>query len=208
MIVVAFDLDDTLVPEALFIKSGILHVASFLHARHPKIPYLRIIGSMDTALMTYRNHYSALEALLKEFQLSNIVDMKEIVAEFRSHVPDPSVYHLAPSMIDVLNRLICDSRVQIALITDGRSITQRNKINAAGLNAFIDDSDILISEETGHDKFDPDNFLHLMKKYAGAKSFHYVGDNPKKDFLHPSRLGWQTHLVHAFPLAVHQGIPR
>lgn len=208
MIVVAFDLDDTLVPEALFIKSGIRHIASFLHTRYPEIPNLRIIGSMDTALMTYRNHYSALEVLLEEFHLFDMVDMKEIVVEFRSHVPDPSVYHLAPSMIDVLKRLKNDSRVRIALITDGRSITQRNKINAAGINAFIDDSDILISEETGHDKFDPDNFLHLMKKYAEANSFHYVGDNPKKDFLHPSRLGWQTHLVHAFPLAVHQGMPR
>ncbi|MDE6547745.1 MAG: HAD-IA family hydrolase [Muribaculaceae bacterium] len=208
MIVVAFDLDDTLVPEALFIKSGIRHIASLLHSSYPEIPSLRIIGSMDTALMTYRNHYSALELLLDEFHLSETVDMKEIVAEFRSHVPDPSIYHLAPSMIDVLNGLKKDNSVKISLITDGRSITQRNKIKAARLNTFIDDSDILISGETGHDKFDPDNFLHIMKKYAGADSFHYVGDNPKKDFLHPSRLGWHTHLAHAFPLAVHQGMPR
>lgn len=205
--IVAFDLDDTLVPEALFIKSGIRHVATFLHARYPKIPFERIVGSMDTALMTYRNHYSALESLLDQYDLLKQVDMKKIVVEFRSHYPDPSIYHPSPSIIAMLQDLKSKG-ITTALITDGRSSTQRNKIKAAGLGKYFDDSDILISEETGHDKLDPDNFLHIMKKYAGADEFHYIGDNPPKDFLHPSKLGWHTHLVHPFPLAVHQGIPR
>ncbi len=204
---VAFDLDDTLVPEAFFIKSGIQHIASYLHDRYPGLPVSRIIGAMETALMTRSNHYSALERLLDEYHLRDAVDMKDVVAEFRSHLPDPSIYHPAPSMIEVLEELKSKG-IPMALITDGRSITQRNKIRAAGLDKYFDDSDILISEETGHDKFDPDNFLYVMKKYAGAKEFHYVGDNPPKDFLHPERLGWHTHLVHPFPLAVHQGIPK
>ncbi len=204
---VAFDLDDTLVPEVLFIKSGIHHIASYLHDRYPCLPISRIIGAMETALLTCQNHYSALESLLDEYHLRKKVDMKEVVKEFRSHLPDPSIYHPAPSMIEVLEDLKRRG-IPTALITDGRSITQRNKIKAAGLEKFFDNSDILISEETGHDKFDPDNFLYVMKKYAGAKEFHYVGDNPPKDFLHPARLGWHTHLEHPFPLAVHQGIPK
>lgn len=206
MIVIAFDLDDTLVPEVLFLKSGIRYIANILHARCPELSIQRIIGRMDTALITRKNHYAALESLLNEFHLTNI-DMRDIVAEFRAHYPDPSIYHLSPSMVDVLEKIKAKG-VKTALITDGRSITQRNKIKAAGLYSFFDDSDIFISEETGHDKSDPDSFLHLMKKYAGAEEFHYVGDNPPKDFLHPSRLGWHTHLVHAFPLAIHQGMPR
>ncbi len=210
MILVAFDLDDTLVPEILFIKSGIQHIASYLNTRYPGLPVSRIIAAMETALMTRRNHYSALETLLDEYHLRDAVDMKEVVKEFRNHLPDPSIYHPAPFMIEVLEDLKRKG-IPMALITDGRSITQRNKIQAAGLDKYFDNSDILISEETGHDKFDPDNFLYVMKKYAGAKEFHYVGDNPPKDFLHPSRLGWHTHLVHPFPLAIHpipQGIPR
>ena len=89
-----------------------------------------------------------------------------------------------------------------------RSLTQRNKILAAGLLSFFENPDIYISEETGHEKYDPDSFLRVMKKHAGAKEFHYVGDNPTKDFLHPAKLGWKTHLVHPFPLAVHQGFPK
>ncbi|MDE7420319.1 MAG: HAD hydrolase-like protein [Muribaculaceae bacterium] len=205
--VVAFDLDDTLIPEVLFLKSGIRHIASFLNKLYPELPSQRIIGCMDAALVTRSNHYSALESLIKEYRLSDSVDMKKIVTKFRSHMPDPSIYHAAPFISGILNDLK-QKDIPLALITDGRSLTQRNKIQAAGLYSFFDNSDILISEETGHDKFDPDNFLFIMKKYAGAKEFHYVGDNPRKDFLHPSRLGWKTHLAHPFPLAIHQGMPR
>lgn len=207
MKVVGFDLDDTLVPEVLFIRSGIRHIADLLHDRFPVIPALRIIYAMDSAAMTRRNHYSALETLLEEYGLSGLVDMKELVAEFRNHRPDSAIYHPFPSTIDILRNLKSDG-IKTVLITDGRSLTQRNKIKAAGLEEFFEDEDIYISGEIGHDKNDPDTFLHVMEKYAGADEFHYVGDNPPKDFLHPSRLGWMTHQVHPFPLAVHQGIPK
>lgn len=206
-IVVAFDLDDTLVAEALFIKSGIYHIARRLSGKLPAISPLRIAGCMETALLNYTNHYSALEHFLEQERLSCMIDMKEVVAEFRNHRPDPEIYHLPPSIEDILLSLK-DKGYPLALITDGRSTTQRNKIEAAGLYRFFNDSDIFISEETGHDKMSPDNFLAVMRKYAGATEFHYVGDNPPKDFLHPSRLGWATHMVHPFPLAIHQGMPR
>ncbi|MDE6290889.1 MAG: HAD family hydrolase [Muribaculaceae bacterium] len=207
--VVGFDLDDTLIPEFLFIRSGIHHISQWLHKRYPKLPKPRIIGCMETAAMVGRNHYSALETLLAEFGLTDKVDMKEVVAEFRRHMPDPSIYHLAPSIARTLQDLKHNPEISLVLITDGRSITQRNKLKAAGLEDYFDDSCIYISEETGHDKSAPDTFLQVMEKYAGATEFHYTGDNPQKDFLHPSRLGWQTHQVRPFPVMIHhQGIPR
>lgn len=205
--VVGFDLDDTLVQEVLFIKSGIHFIAHHLHHRFPILPENRIISCMEAAVLNRQNHYSALERLLDEFNLSDSVVMEKLVKTFRNHRPDPSIYHLAPSLYEKLKELK-RSDIKIVLITDGRSITQRNKIKVSGLDLFFDDSDIYISEETGYDKTYPDTFLHIMEKYAGAIEFHYVGDNPPKDFLHPSRLGWITHKVHPFPLAVHQGMPR
>ncbi len=205
--VVGFDLDDTLIAESLFIKSGIRHIASFLHTRFPELPYQRIVGCMDMAMMNRSNHYSALESLLEEYHLSDSVEMKEVVAEFRSHKPDPAIYHPAPSTIEMLNGLRKQG-IPMVLITDGRSLTQRNKIKAAGLQEYFDDADIFISEETGHDKTSPCSFLRVMEKFAGTDEFHYVGDNPPKDFLHPSKLGWVTHRVHPFPLMIHQGMPK
>ncbi len=202
-----FDLDDTLVPEVLFLKSGIRHIAKTISERFPIITQFRIINRMDAAVMARQNHYSALETLLEEYGILSEIDMEEIVAEFRCHKPDPEIYHPAPSILLALENLR-NQGIPLALITDGRSITQRNKINAAGLMSFFSDSDIIISEETGHDKKDPDNFLFIMKKYAGIKNFIYVADNPPKDFIQPQKLGWGTHLDHPFPLAIHQGIPR
>lgn len=206
--VVCFDLDDTLIAEALFIMSGASHIAKWLHDRYPALPTHRLVASIQTAAMTRQNHYSAIERLLQEHGLSDIVDMNTVIAEFRRHMPDPTIYHVAPSLLEVLTKLRNSPDIKTVLITDGRSLTQRNKIKAAGLLEFFDDCDIFISEETGHDKTSPDTFLRVMEKYARASEFHYVGDNPPKDFLHPSRLGWHTHQTHPFPLMVHQGIPR
>lgn len=207
--VIGFDLDDTLVAEALFIKSGIHHISSWLNDRYPALPALRVSSCMETAVMMRLNHYSALERLLEEYGLTGKTDMKETVNEFRGHFPDPAIYHPAPYILQTLEKLRQDRETRLVLITDGRSLTQRNKIKAAGLDAFFKDSDIYISEETGHDKTHPDTFLKIMEKYAGAEEYHYVGDNPAKDFFHPSRLGWRTHQVHPFPLMIHpQGMPR
>ncbi len=205
--VVAFDLDDTLVAEALFIKSGIRHIARRLHECLPSLEAHRITAVMDEAMMRRHNHYSALELLLGQKDMARLIDMKEVVAEFRGHVPDHDIYHLPPSIRALLSKLK-DEGHHLALITDGRSLTQRNKIMAAGLNEFFPDEDILISEETGHDKLAPDNFMALMRRYPDAIAFHYVGDNPAKDFVQPSLLGWHSHQVRPFPLTVHQGIPR
>lgn len=209
MKVVGFDLDDTLVPEILFVRSGIQHISKWISDRHPSIPELRIASCMETAVLTRQNHYTALERIISEYGLDARIDMKETVRKFRLHVPDPAIYHPAPSIISILSHLKADPEIKTVLITDGRSTTQRNKIHAAALDAFFDAEDIFISEETGHDKTDPDVFLHVMERYTGAKEFHYIGDNPSKDFLHPSRLGWITHTVHPFPLMIHhQGMPR
>ena len=203
----AFDLDDTLVAEALFIRSGNRHIARWLHERIPELNQHRITSVMDEAMMRRFNHYSALEWLLRQEDMSHLVNMKEVVAEFRRHCPDPDIYHLPPSRRALLSR-IRNAGHHTALITDGRSLTQRNKIMAAGLHEFFQDEDILISEETGHDKLAPDNFLAVMRRHPDATAFHYVADNPAKDFVQPSLLGWHSHLVRAFPLAVHQGMPR
>ena len=84
--------------------------------------------------------------------------------------------------------------ITLGLITDGRSISQRNKIKALGLDRWFDNENIIISEETQSEKIEEPNFRHFVKKYRGAE-FTYVGDNPKKDFIVPNRLGWKTVML-------------
>ena len=77
----------------------------------------------------------------------------------------------------------------MGIITDGRSVTQRNKIEALGLEDTFDD--IIISEEFGSSKPSEENYLYFEKKY-GNSNFTYIGDNTVKDFVTPNSLGWNT----------------
>ena len=128
MKIVGFDLDDTLVAEVLFLKSGAHHIANWLNERYRIIPASRTENAMLTAIINRQNHYSALERLIYEFGLSGKIDIKEVVGEFRGHIPDPYIYHPAPSMLETLRMLKSDPEIKTMLITDGRSLTQRNKI--------------------------------------------------------------------------------
>ena len=80
---------------------------------------------------------------------------------------------------------------KLALISDGRSLQQRNKIHALDLTRWFDTEDIIISEEFGSEKPSPKNYEYFMNRYPGTQ-YTYVGDNPQKDFLAPNHLGWET----------------
>ena len=64
-------------------------------------------------------------------------------------------------------------------------------LNALGLNRWINNNDVVISEEFGSEKPSLANYEYFMKRYPNAE-FTYVGDNPKKDFFAPNQLGWNT----------------
>jgi len=110
---------------------------------------------------------------------------------YRNHFPELS---LPPATAYTLGLMLALG-VKMAVITDGRAITQRNKFLALGLDRYIPPSRLLISEETGADKTAPDAFLKLMQQYPEEKCWMYVGDNPVKDFRYPNLLGWRTVML-------------
>lgn len=83
-------------------------------------------------------------------------------------------------------------RVALGIVSDGRQITQMNKIKALGLDRYFDEDMIVISESFGSEKPCEDNYRYFMKKFPECADFTYVGDNPAKDFLAPNTLGWKT----------------
>ena len=107
---------------------------------------------------------------------------------YRTHRPDIHLEDDVVATLDALKTAGCT----MALITDGRSVQQRNKIAALGLNRWIADEDIVISEEIGSEKPDEANYRRIMNLHPDADKFVYIGDNPKKDFIAPNRLGWTT----------------
>ncbi len=114
------------------------------------------------------------------------IEKKRITIEiYRDHRPNLA---LAPEVATLLGNLR-DSGRRLGIITDGRSLTQRNKIRALGLEEWIDT--IVISEEFGSAKPDERNYRYFEERFAGQQCV-YVGNNVAKDFIAPNRLGWQT----------------
>lgn len=178
--VVVFDLDDTLYKEVDYLRSGYRSIADQLMSEYGIVedPYPMMLRCFDRGADTY-------VCLNERYGLD--VPKEVYLRLYRTHVP---VLSLSAEVREVLCRLRRRGCV-LGIVTDGRSVTQRNKIRALGLSHYIAWDDIIISEEFGSEKTEMRNFACYRDKYA-ARRFMYVGDNPEKDFLVPNRLGWVT----------------
>nr|MDE6668055.1 HAD family hydrolase [Muribaculaceae bacterium] len=170
-LVVVFDLDDTLYDEADFVLSGIDAV----------LPLLGSIEGLDTdecrrvmreAVTRHENHYSALECCLDHVGVREQVSMENIVTALRNH--RPCHIELRPGMKQALDELYSRG-VILGLLTDGRSTTQRHKIEALDISHYFDSDAIRISGETGVDKYMAAAYRWFRERYPGKK-YVYVGD--------------------------------
>lgn len=164
---IAFDLDDTIFSEMEFVRSAYRKIAS-LHGM------------------------SLLPGMMSELSIADAFDSTGLPPEvflpiYRNHIPDISLPSASLYSLVSLRKM----GHTLALVTDGRELTQSNKIDALGLRRFIDDADIYISERFGHLKTDGQAFSDLMRRH-GCDHYIYVGDNPAKDFRQPNLMGWTT----------------
>lgn len=185
--VVCFDLDDTLYKEIDFVKSGFRLIAES-EKRPDLLPMM--MGWRDKSEDVFFNFNKAIgkETLKSEY-----------LKIYRYHIPKITLSDGVKETLDELK----GEEVTLGLITDGRSETQRNKIKALGLDRWFENDNIVISEEFGSEKTDERNFRFFMNKYPGA-NYVYVGDNPKKDFIVPNRLGWKTVMLESDGRNIHQ----
>ena len=75
---------------------------------------------------------------------------------------------------------------KVVILTDGRSISQRLKLESLGLLKIP----VFISEEWNSTKPDNKRFVAIMERYTTCSNFCYVADNPSKDFVAPNALDW------------------
>ncbi len=182
MTIICFDLDDTLYKEIYFLKSAYREIA-FHAAQGDKLLADKAYSVM---LQAYEDGDYAFQRLNN--LLGTETPISEYLAIYRTHCPDIHLEVDVRETLDALKTAGCT----MALITDGRSVQQRNKIAALGLNRWIAEDDIIISEEIGSEKPSEANYRRVMERHPDADRFVYVGDNPKKDFIAPNRLSWVT----------------
>ncbi len=174
--VFVFDLDDTLYKEADYHISGVQAVSSKVKQVYgfDVGSYLKTkIENGETDLWGSLCNHFKLPATVKD----------SLIWEYRLHTPDIKLSDSTKSLLSWLE----EKSAGVAILTDGRSITQRLKINALGL-AYLP---AFISDEYGEVKPDPVRFKSIERQYPNKK-YIYIADNLAKDFLAPNELGWTT----------------
>lgn len=188
--VFVFDLDDTLFKEIDFLRSGFL---SILKAGN-LIDEEDLIEEM---IDWYHQGKDVFADLIKAHPECGLAKL-QMIDIYRNHRPEINLDSHASSFLDNLKNLDCYT----ALITDGRAVTQKNKIRALGLNDFFDI--VVISEETGSQKPEKHNFEIVQNRFD-LPNFIYFGDNYSKDFFAPNALGWQTVALKDDGRNIHKG---
>lgn len=189
MKVICFDLDDTLCKEIDYLKSAYREIAEYAaeHCRGCSDPVSVLAHkAYDVILVAYQEGQNAFDVLNSFLGLN--LPIADYLFIYRNHKPKIA---LCEDVVRTLDALKAEG-VSIGLITDGRSVQQRNKIEALGLGRWIENADIVVSEEIGSEKPAFANYEYFMKRYPECQDFTYVGDNPRKDFIAPNALGWIT----------------
>ena len=176
--VFVFDLDDTLYKEVDYLKSAFREIATCLEFNYG------LSDVYDRLLQYWQNGENAFESIINENHLP--LQVEDLLKMYRAHHPQIT---LEKDTRQVLDQLYQD--YVLGIITDGRSLTQRNKIEALGLCAYIPEKNISISEETGFSKPSSEPFASFMQAYPDS-DYYYIGDNPSKDFVAPNQMGWTT----------------
>lgn len=174
---VLFDLDDTLISELDYVKSGYKAVAVYLE------PIVHL--SVDTIFtllwelfqvdskMVFNRFFDSLNIKYRKEQIL------ELISIYRNHEPNIQFYD------DVLPFLkyLKESNIKTGIISDGFLETQKAKLEAIEANKYFDK--IILTEELGREYWKPHPKAFEMMKEAFACEWEemiFIGDNPEKDF--------------------------
>lgn len=174
---VLFDLDDTLISERQYIKSGFFHIAGIVSERH-KIPIKKItIDLMDLFDECPKNVFNRLLDLYKiKYTTGAILDL---VDKYRNHLPEIQFYDDVIPCIQHLKLM----NVKVGIVTDGYANVQLRKL--ISVNAYNYFDEIILTDELGREFWKPHSkAFEIAKMRLGLKydEMIYVGDNPQKDF--------------------------
>lgn len=178
---VIFDLDDTLYNEKAYVRSGYYAVAECL----PEVK-----DAEEKLWHFFEEGKSAIDELLKAEGLFTEERKRTCLQTYREHIP---TIFLDADVRELLLRLRSEGRF-LGIITDGRPEGQRAKIKALGLEALADA--IIVTDELGGVECRKPSPLAFekMREIADVPydQMCYIGDNTKKDFIAPDKLGMRS----------------
>ncbi len=177
--IVIFDLDDTLFNELDYLKSAFSeiakHIATEINSEQQTV--------FDDMLSLYHNNANVFAEILERHKTG--FGIQDLLHIYRHHEPSIQLLEDRNLVLDNLK----SKGIKMGLLSDGRSLQQRNKIKALHLNDYFEE--IIISEEFGSEKPNENNYLYFQSLY-GEGDYFYIGDNVSKDFVSPNKLGWTS----------------
>ena len=177
---VIFDLDDTLYSEKDYVRSGYIAVSR-------KFP--EVENMAEKLWSAFEQKLPAIDFVLEKEGLLSAGSKAEALEAYRFQTPEISLY---PGVRELLIRL--KETKKLGLITDGRPEGQRAKIEALDIADLFDS--IVVTDELGGAEFRKPctRAFEITKERLGVsfEKMIYVGDNAKKDFIAPEKLGMQS----------------
>lgn len=196
MKVVCFDLDDTLYKEIDYLKSAYREIASYaaqMCTDTSQPVHVLEIKAYEAMMEAYQSGKNAFQVLNLFLGLELPID--EMLKMYRGHKPNISLDEETRLTLDRLKA----EGVLMGIVSDGRELTQWNKIRSLRLTEWIDEGCIIINSSVDSFKPNPrgyERFVSAIKAKVVSDNtgcdFTYVGDNLKKDFIWPKSNGWQT----------------
>lgn len=182
--VVVWDVDDTLYLERSYVRSGFRAVGAHLESAHG------VEGLYPHAWSAFQR---GVRGTIFNVALENVdveptgAMIRELVAVYRGHVPEIELLPDAVAAIEKVSAL----GLGMAVITDGPLSSQRAKVLALGLEAFVEPVICTAALGPGFSKPHPRAFEMVAEHWdARGPELVYVADNPQKDFKAPRALGW------------------
>ncbi len=177
---VIFDLDDTLISEDEYIRSGFTAVSQFLRDMYGWDERMTARQLYDLYLEDPKNVFNRLLSAHDIRYKDN--EILELVEVYREHTPN---VHFYPDVKPAFYALK-DKGIKLGLLSDGYAVTQRKKLTVLGVNGKKMFDKIIITDELGRDYWKPDPRPFIMMKEAFMADWSdmvYVVDNPEKDFF-------------------------
>ena len=198
---VLFDLDDTLHDDTFAYKSAAEEVAWEVAAEH-NIDALKLKSAY---VAQAEGFWKALDAGVLKEKLENIRAELWGAALAEMGIEDGAVaqraaanynryrakyFKLFPGALDLL-RLLRERGIKLGLLTNGFSVTHREKIALLQIGEYFDA--IFIADEVGMIKPDPLLFAHACQKLERAPAVSaMVGDRYERDIRGAQRAGLYT----------------
>ena len=174
--VIVLDLDDTLYKEADYRNSGFREIIKYIKKNY------KIKIKKQFIYKCIKNKKNILEEICKKNNLQKSI-VESLLWVYRLHKPKIHLNKNVKKIILKLEKLSAG----VAILTDGRSVTQRLKLRVLGLDYLP----FYISEDYNDTKPSLKRFKLIMKDLP-AKKYIYIADNPSKDFLAPNKIKWLT----------------